>query len=115
MTAATKASLSSLAHRIQALDDELAELDERIEALLVATAPELLGSSVLVPTPRPHSWWPPATTPNAFTQRPPGPICAVWPRSPPARASPAGTAPHSGGDRQANSALWRIVHGAHRP
>ena len=42
VTAATKASLSSLAHRIQALDDELAELDERIEALLVATVPDLL-------------------------------------------------------------------------
>ena len=42
VTAATKASLSSLAHRIQALDDELAELDRRIEALLDATAPELL-------------------------------------------------------------------------
>jgi transposase len=42
VTAATKASLSSLAHRVQALDDELAELDERIEALLVATVPELL-------------------------------------------------------------------------
>jgi hypothetical protein len=37
VTAATKASLSSLAHRISSLDDELAELNERIEALLVAT------------------------------------------------------------------------------
>ncbi len=42
VTAATKASLSSLAHRISSLDDELAELDERIEALLVATVPDLL-------------------------------------------------------------------------
>ena len=42
VTAATKASLSSLAHRIEALDRELAELDERIEALLVATVPDLL-------------------------------------------------------------------------
>ena len=42
VTAATKASLSSLAHRIQALDDELTELDTRIEALLVATVPDLL-------------------------------------------------------------------------
>jgi transposase len=32
VTAATKASLSSLARRIEALDRELAELDERIEA-----------------------------------------------------------------------------------
>ena len=36
VTAATKASLSSLAHRIDALDRELAELDERIETLFVA-------------------------------------------------------------------------------
>ena len=42
VTAATKASLSSLAHRIESLDVELAELDERIEALLVATVPDLL-------------------------------------------------------------------------
>jgi len=42
VTAATKASLSSLAHRIEAIDRELAELDERIEALLVATVPDLL-------------------------------------------------------------------------
>jgi transposase len=41
VTAATKASLFSLAHRVQALDDELAELDTRIAAL-VATMPELL-------------------------------------------------------------------------
>lgn len=42
VTAATKASLSSLAHRIEALDSELAELDERIEALLEVTVPDLL-------------------------------------------------------------------------
>ena len=38
-----KASLSSLAHRIQALDIEIAELDEKIESLVLATAPDLLG------------------------------------------------------------------------
>ena len=43
MTAGTKASLSCLAHRVQALDVEIAELDEKIESLLFATAPELLG------------------------------------------------------------------------
>src|SRR5487761_1106928 len=42
VTAATKASLSSLAHRVESLDRELAELDARIEALLVASAPDLL-------------------------------------------------------------------------
>ena len=43
VTAATKASLSSLAHRIQSLDAELAMLDEKIGSLLAATAPELLA------------------------------------------------------------------------
>src|SRR5271166_6376128 len=43
VTAATKASLSSLAHRIQALDREIAELDEMIDPLVAATAPDLLA------------------------------------------------------------------------
>jgi hypothetical protein len=54
VTAATKASLSSLAHSVEALDRELAELDERIEALLVATVPDRSTSSVSAPTPPPH-------------------------------------------------------------
>src|ERR1700683_2155066 len=45
VTAATKASLSSLAHRISALGDELTALDERIEALLEATVPSSSDSS----------------------------------------------------------------------
>ena len=43
VTAATKASLSSLAHRVQSLDVELAGLEEKIETLLAAAAPELLA------------------------------------------------------------------------
>ena len=43
MTAATKAALSSLAHRIGELDDEVAQLDARITSLLQAHAPELLA------------------------------------------------------------------------
>ena len=41
--AAHKASLCSLAHRVQGLQDEIAELDERIERLVALTAPELLS------------------------------------------------------------------------
>ena len=41
--AAHKASLCSLARLIQGLEDEIAELEERIEKLVEATAPELLG------------------------------------------------------------------------
>ena len=54
VTAATKASLSSLAHRISALDDELAALEARIETLLRATFLNCSISSESVPTPPPH-------------------------------------------------------------
>ena len=43
VTAATKASLSSLAHRVADLEEEIIELDARITPLLESTAPELLG------------------------------------------------------------------------
>jgi hypothetical protein len=46
VTAATKASLSSLAHRVQALDAEIGELNDKIESLLLATAPDLGGDQV---------------------------------------------------------------------
>ena len=43
VTAATKASMSSLAHRIQSLEKEIAALDEQIAVLVAAAAPELLS------------------------------------------------------------------------
>ena len=43
VTAATKAAVSSLAHRIQSLEREIAALDELLAPLLADTAPELLG------------------------------------------------------------------------
>jgi transposase len=43
VTAATKASLSSLAHRVADLEEEIIELDARIIPLLKTTAPELLA------------------------------------------------------------------------
>ncbi len=110
VTAATKASLSSLAHRIEALDRELAELDERIEALLIATVPDLLGlfgvgpdtASALVM----------AAGDNAERLHSEGAwahLCGVAP----VPAGPGKTngkvKAHDGGDRQANSALWHIV------
>ncbi len=42
--AAHKAALYSLARRVQTLEDELAELDKRIEALVEAAAPRTAGS-----------------------------------------------------------------------
>ena len=43
MTAATKASLSTLAHRVADLEDEIAALDAMITPLLESSAPELLA------------------------------------------------------------------------
>ena len=67
---------------------ELAELDRRLEALVNAAAPELLALFGVGHDTAAALWSPPATTPNAFAQRPPGRICAVWHRSPRHQASP---------------------------
>jgi transposase len=74
VTAATKASLSSLAHRVQALDTEMAELEEKIESLLTATAPDLLSLFGVGPDTAATLL---VTTPNASIRRRPGPTCAV--------------------------------------
>ena len=109
VTAATKASLSSLAHRVADLEEEIAQLDARITPLLEATAPELLAiygvgidaaSSLLVAAgdnpERLHSE-------AAWAH-----LCGVSP----IQASSGKITRHRlnrGGDRQANRALWHIV------
>ena len=107
---ATKAALSSLAHRVQELDGELAELDGRIEALLMRHCPDLLGLFGVGPD----------TAAALVVCAGDNPECL---RSEPAWARLCGVAPiptgsgqtsgrvrlHRGGDRQANAALWRIV------
>jgi transposase len=109
VTAATKASLSSLAHRVAALEDEIADLDAMITPLLQETAPELLGvygvgidtaAALLVAAgdnpERLHSE-------AAWAH-----LCGVSPLE----ASSGKVTRHRlnrGGDRQANRALWHIV------
>jgi transposase len=110
VTAATKASLSSLAHRISSLDDELAELNERIEALLVATVPDLLelfgvgpdtaASLVMAAGDNPER----LHSEGAWAH-----LCGVSPIPKGSGKSSGRVKAHDGGDRQANSALWRIV------
>jgi transposase len=109
VTAATKASISSLAHRIQSLQDEIARIDELLTPLVNAIAPELLdrfgigidtAATLLVTAgdnpDRLHSE-------SAWAH-----LCGVSPL----QASSGKTTRHRldrGGDRQANHALWRIV------
>ena len=110
VTAATKASLSSLAHRIEALDRELAELDTRIEVLLEASVPELLDLFGVGPDTAAALVMAAGDNPDRLHSE------AAWAHLCGVAPVPAGSGKtngkvkaHDGGDRQANSALWRIV------
>jgi len=78
--AAHKAALASLAHRIQGLEEEIAALMYGSSRYSRRRHPTYWPVSVSVPTPPPHSWSAPATTPSACTLKPRGPTFAVWPR-----------------------------------
>jgi transposase len=109
VTIATKASLSSLAHRIGELDNEIAQLDGRITPLLEAHAPDLLNvygvgidtAATLLVTAGDN---PDRLRSEAAWAH----LCGVSPLE----ASSGKVARHRlnrGGDRQANRALWTIV------
>ena len=109
VTGATKAALSSLAHRVADLEEEISDLDAMITPLLKETAPELLAvygvgidtaAALLVAAgdnpERLHSE-------AAWAH-----LCGVSPLE----ASSGKVTRHRlnrGGDRQANRALWHIV------
>src|ERR1700674_184126 len=105
----TKASISSLAHRVRFLDVEIAGLDELIGPLLFATAPELLAlrgvgpdtaASLLITAG--------ANADRLRAEAAWSHLCVVAH----SQASSGRFTRHRlnrGGDRQANSALWRIV------
>jgi transposase len=110
VTAATKASLSSLAHRVKSLDVEIAELDEKLEPLLMATAPELLALFGVGPDTAAALLIAAGDNPERLRSE------AAWAHLCGVSPIPAGSGKtsghlrhHQGGDRQANSALWRIV------
>ena len=110
VVANAKVALSLLAHRIQSLEREIADLDDRILVLVEQTAPELLNRFGVGPDTAAALLVTAGDNPErlhseaAFAHR-----CGVSPIA----ASSGKTSGHvrldSGGDRQANSALWRIV------
>jgi transposase len=115
---ATKAALSSLAHRVQGLDDELAELDGRIEALLMRHCSDLLGLFGVGPDTAAALVVCAGDNPERLHSE------AAWARLCGVAPIPTGSGQtsgrvrlHRGGDRQANAALWRIamVRIAHHP
>jgi len=110
VTAATKSSLSSLARRIKSLEVELAALDEQIAALVAAAAPELLALFGLGPDTAASLLVAAGDNPERLKSE------AAWARLCGVAPKPADSGKvtghrrlDDGGDRQANSALWRIV------
>lgn len=110
VTAATKTTLRALARRVHHLDEEIADLESLIQPLVAATAPALLA----------HSGVGPDTAAALLVAAGDNPARL---RSEATFARLCGAAPipatsgktqnrhrlHRGGDRQANSALWRIA------
>jgi transposase len=109
ITAATKASLSSLAHRVADLEAEIADLDAMITPLLKETAPELLGVyGVSIDTAAALLVAAGDNPDRLHSEAAWAHLCGVSPLE----ASSGKVTRHRlnrGGDRQANRALWHIV------
>jgi transposase len=115
--AAHKAALCSLARRVQGLDDELAELERRIETLVEAAAPQLVARFGVGPDTAAALLVSAGDNPERLhSEAAWAHLCGVAPIP----ASSGKSNRHRldrGGDRHANSALWRItmVRIAHDP
>lgn len=115
--AAHKAALCSLARRVQGLQDELGELERRIETLVEAAAPELVARFGVGPDTAAALLVSAGDNPERLhSEAAWAHLCGVAPIP----ASSGKSNRHRldrGGDRQANSALWRIamVRIAHDP
>jgi transposase len=99
-----------LAHRIQALDREIAELDVMIEALLSAFAPELLARFGVGPDTAATLLVTAGDNPERLhSEAAWAHLCGVAPIPASSGKSTGRVRLDRGGDRQANGALWRIV------
>ena len=116
VTAATKASLSSLAHRIKSLDVEIAGLDEKIEPLIAAAAPDLLALFGVGPDTAASLLIAAGDNPERLHSE------AAWAHLCGVAPVPAGSGKtsgrlrhHQGGNRQANQRAVAHCHGPDRP
>ena len=109
-TAATKATLSRLAHRISDLDNELRDIDDDLDELTAETAPTLIGlfgvgtdvASQLLTTAGDNPDR--ITTSAAFAM-----LCGVAPIPATTGKTANRHRLNRGGDRHANAALYRIA------
>jgi len=110
VTAATKTALSSLAHRIVGLDDELGELNEQITSHVAAVAPELLARFGVGPDTAAALLVAAGDNPQRLhSEAAWAHLCGVAPIAASSGKSSGHVRLDNGGDRQANSALWRVV------
>jgi transposase len=108
--AATKASIASLAHRIQSLEREIAELDAMLAPLLAATAPELLALFGVGPDSAAVLLIAAGDNPERLRSEAAwAHLCGVAPIPASSGKSTGRYRLNRGGNRQANSALWHIV------
>jgi transposase len=107
--AATKVALRSLARRIQVLDGDIEDINALIEPLVEATAPELLAQPGVGPDVASALLIAVGDNPERLrSERSFAALCGVAPLD----ASSGKQQRHRysrAGDRQANSALWRVV------
>jgi transposase len=108
-TAAAKYAMNALARRIQHLDTEIAGLDAHLKDILTAAHPRLLAAHGVGPDTAGALLVAAGDNPERLAnERCFAALCGASP----VQASSGNTHRHRvnrGGDRQANSALWRIV------
>ena len=108
-TAAAKYAMSTLARRIQHLDAEIAGLDDHLKTILTAAHPRLLAAHGVGPDTAGALLVAAGDNPERLlSEQSFAALCGASP----VQASSGNTHRHRlnrGGDRQANSALWRIV------
>jgi transposase len=109
LTAATKLALRMLAQRVQAQDDEIAEINALLEPLVMATAPELVAQTGVGTDTASALLIAAGDNPERLrSERTFAHLCGTAPLD----ASSGKQERHRlsrSGDRQANAALWRIV------
>jgi transposase len=110
VTAVTKVTLRALARRVQALQDEIDQLDAISRALVTETAPELLAHNGVGPDTAAALLVAAGDNPERLrTEATFARLCGAAPIPATSGKTQNRHRLHRGGDRQANSALWRIA------
>jgi len=110
VTAATKTTLRALARRVHHLDEEIADLEALIRPLVHVTAPRLLAHNGVGPDTAAALLVAAGDNPERLrTEATFARLCGAAPIPATSGKTQNRHRLHRGGDRQANSALWRIA------